>query len=301
MVRRALRVWVVGGVLGSLVAAGLSVVPWRPNMAHAATMTGAPSPIVSKPTSVIPRPFTGGQLLPTPASSQVGFGPGSVELPSLRSERAGIYQNPDGSRTNVVSDHRVHFKDASGAWQNLDPSLVQAGQGHLAETANSIGVQVATSPSDPTLGSVQLDPAHMVAFSLAGASGPAGSVARRQMNFAAVLPSTTMELAAIPEGLKETLVLSSPAAPDTFVFPLSLTGLSASVDATSGTVDYKDSSGKVWAITPPGVVTDTPADPTKSAGMSSNAVSYSVIALPTGRQALQVKLDRGWLSDPARN
>ncbi|HEY9473742.1 MAG TPA: DNRLRE domain-containing protein, partial [Mycobacteriales bacterium] len=93
----------------------------------------------------------------------------------------------------------------------------------------------------------------------------------------------------------ETLVLRSPQAPRSFMFPLSLTGLSASV--VDGQVVLNDSDGHRRAVFPAGFMTDSA---TGDAGhATSSGVTYSLVT-QNGRPALRVSLDGTWLSDPAR-
>lgn len=94
-------------------------------------------------------------------------------------------------------------------------------------------------------------------------------------------------------------MLASPAAPDRFVFPLQLKGLTASIDA-GGDVVYRDQAGVERARTPHGYMYDSNVDPRSDEPATSLGVDFSLIPYGRGGTALVVTLDRAWLDDPGR-
>ncbi|WP_264935725.1 hypothetical protein, partial [Streptomyces sp. A012304] len=106
-----------------------------------------------------------------------------------------------------------------------------------------------------------------------------------------VLPETDLWLDSQAGGVKETLVLKSATAPNSFVFPLRLKGLTAKVDG--GSILLTDAEGRTRAVVPAGFMED-------AAQAVSNAVTYELVQGQDGGQALKVTADREWLADPAR-
>ena len=93
-------------------------------------------------------------------------------------------------------------------------------------------------------------------------------------------------------------MLASRAAPDRFVFPLELKGLTASLDE-AGNVIYRDGAGVERARTPHGFMTDARIDPRSGEGEMSLGVSYALIPWKVGT-ALEVRLaGPGWTTPPA--
>lgn len=117
------------------------------------------------------------------------------------------------------------------------------------------------------------------------------------VTYRGILPSTDLSLQSISGGVKEDIILNSASAPTSFVFPLTLQGLTASV-TPQGEVAYTDASGTVRAITPQGYMQDS-ADPLHKVGAVSQGVTYTLVPNGTGGQALQVGLDSAWVHNPA--
>lgn len=118
------------------------------------------------------------------------------------------------------------------------------------------------------------------------------------MTYRGILPSTDLSLQSISGGVKEDIILNSASAPTSFLFPLTLQGLAASV-TPQGEVAYTDATGTVRAITPQGYMQDS-ADPLHKVGAVSQGVTYTLVPSSTGGQALQVSLDSAWIRNPAR-
>jgi RHS repeat-associated protein len=118
------------------------------------------------------------------------------------------------------------------------------------------------------------------------------------VNYAGAKAGVDVRLTSRPDGLKEELVLASAAAGDRFVFPLELKGLTASIDG-SGDVVYRDKAGAERARTPHGYMTDSSLDPLSDEPSISHGVAYALVPHGQGT-ALEVRLDKAWLADPAR-
>lgn len=193
----------------------------------------------------------------------------------------------------------VHFKDGK-SWREIKEQLVESTNDDTKRKnkANSFGLQVAERADDPDLATVELDKNHSVAFGMQGAAGVTGKVAGNTITYSRVNRHTDVKLTSEKKGLKEELILSSPKAPDEFVFPLKLKGLTASINE-HGEVIFADAAGKARAITPHGFMYDSNVDPRSDEPAMSMGVTYELVEHSNG-QALVVKLDRQWLDSKDR-
>jgi RHS repeat-associated protein len=221
----------------------------------------------------------------------------SRELPAARTANERTYDNGDGTQTTEFSDTPINYRAADGSWQPIDTHLVSpggAGQG-WRNVAAPVDLRFAPRSDAAELARVAIDGDHAVSFGLAGAAGAGGDPAGSILTYPGVRPHVDLRLESRPSGVKETLVLASPAAPTSYLFPLRLTGLTARL--ADGQVVLADASGATRAVIPPGDMVDSrsgAAGPARSA-----AVTYRLVD-SGGAPALEVTLDSAWLRDPAR-
>ena len=211
------------------------------------------------------------------------------EILSERGSHSRTYLNPDGSLTTSISATPVNFKDGEGSWRPIDNRLVQTSAGTYRNRQNRFTVEL---PAQAGAAPVEVSGnGHSVSFALRGASARAhveGAVAR----YRAALPATTLEYAAVGEGVKETLTLASRAAPTRFVFDLDASGGVVSRKAADGGIDFVDGQGRVQGRFLPAYMID-------AAGVTSRGVTMRVARAPGGH-TLTLALDRRWLADPKR-
>ncbi len=196
---------------------------------------------------------------------------------SKSSARENYYANQDGSHTVQLFQSPVNYQDGSGDWQPISTGLVTGSGGRLQEQANSVGVSLAPSsagapaavpaaspspspsPSSSPSASADTGSGQLVdlslgsgesaGWSLAGASDVTAQVSGATASYPGILPETTLELTGTATGVKESIVLSGPGGPTSWVFPMHLQGLSLSTDA-EGDVDLVDSAGNAVATLP---------------------------------------------------
>lgn len=135
-------------------------------------------------------------------------------------------------------------------------------------------------------------------FALDGAGKVEAKGDKHSVTYFKVRKDTDMRLTSRRGGVKDELVLASPAGPDRFVFPLERKGLTTSLDET-GNVIYRDEAGVERARTTHGFMTDANIDPRSGEAPMSVGVDYALIPWKGGT-ALEVRLDRAWLDDPDR-
>ncbi|MDX3194264.1 DUF6531 domain-containing protein [Streptomyces sp. MN03-5084-2B] len=227
-----------------------------------------------------------------PAPATTGFDPAaSRELPEARTANDRTYANPDGTETTEFSTVPVNYRTPQG-WAPIDTTLTADGDSGWRNTADSAGLRFApTSAGQFATMTVSSPDAGQVSFGLDGASAVNGTVSGSAITYPGVQPHVDLKLEAKPGGVKETLVLDSPAAPTSYVFPLRLDGLTPHLD--HGQVLLADASGATKAVIPAGDMLDAGA--ARSAGVTYRLVTSG------GGPALEVTLDAGWLRDPARH
>ncbi|WP_234435897.1 DUF6531 domain-containing protein [Streptomyces sp. NRRL S-813] len=227
----------------------------------------------------------------TPAPAKVkGFDRRtSKEIASERDARSRTYANEDGTRTTEISTEPVNYRDARGVWRPINTSLVED-HGGWDNAADSVALHFAGRADAGELASVTLPSGESFGYGLSGAVSVAGSADGDRVSYEQVLPGTDLWLDSRAGGVKETLVLKSADAPDAFVFPLRLRGLTAKADGRS--ILLTDAKGRTRAVVPAGFMED-------AAHAVSHAVRYELVE-QDGGQALRMTVDRDWLADPAR-
>ncbi|MDP9386714.1 MAG: PA14 domain-containing protein [Actinomycetota bacterium] len=210
-----------------------------------------------------------------------------------RTERSKTFATDVAGRFRTTTyPGPVHFRDEAGKWQTIDTDLVANGAGRLQAKAGARGVDLAARADDDAVVRLSLDGDHSVAFAVEGAQAVTGQVAKNKLTYRAIRPGVDIELVALPNGVKDDLVLHSTAAPATYRFPLRLQGLTARVTPDGG-VEYRDATGAVRVATPRPFMED-------ERRQRSYAASYRLDTDPQGATVLELSVERAWLDDPAR-
>ena len=234
------------------------------------------------------------------------------------------YHNADGSYTVKTSQAPVNYKAADGSWVPVDAALVKGSDGRWHQKADGIGISFAAgrasaaaadglasaastssaaqadSGSSGDLVSVSLKAGESVAWSLAGAAAVVPSVTGDTATYGGILTDTDLVLTSNAAGVKESLILSSASAPNSWTFPLSLTGVSVYDDPSSGW-ELRDSSGAVVGRLPaPFAYDSTPLGGSVQQRVETQDVTYALTTDASGAQSLVMTLDAAWLDDPAR-
>ncbi|WP_329105020.1 ricin-type beta-trefoil lectin domain protein [Micromonospora sp. NBC_01699] len=245
----------------------------------------------------------------------------SRRLAARSDAKSDLFSNPDGSMTRRVYTSPVNFRAADGSWQPIDPTLEQRPDGRLHARANSLRVSVAnpdagtgararnlapsgtTDPSTSTvtgteLALLTLPTGETFGYGLDGAADVTPVVDGAVATYPEILPLTDVELQSMDTGLKETLVLKSPDAASSWVFPLHLNGLTPHLVET-GSIELRNADDEAVAWIPRGFMEDSKVDPQSGAPLQG-PVTYELITLDGGQPALRVTAAEAWLHDPAR-
>ncbi|HEY1700152.1 MAG TPA: DNRLRE domain-containing protein, partial [Trebonia sp.] len=178
------------------------------------------------------------------------------------------------------------------------PSASGASPAGWTEKSEADPESFAGNASAADLVSAPVDGSHVVAFGISGAQPAAGEASGSTVTYDGVRSDSSVQFSAGTGMVKESIVLSSSSAPDTWVFPLGLKGLTAEM-GPGGIVEFADSAGRVLAYVPPGFMSDSKIDPHSGDGATSYGVTYSLTAVG-GRQAIRMTLDKSWLDSPDR-
>ena len=222
----------------------------------------------------------------------------STPVASATTATTELYKNADGSYTRKAWSGPVNYQTASGSWAPIDDTLAQGAGGRWQEKANSVNASFAAAASDSSLAAAtSADGSQQVSFALAGAGNVAGSASGASVTYPGALPETDVTETATPDGMSESLTLSSASAGTSWVFPLTLKGLTASL--ADGSVELTDSSGKVAGVIPPAVARSGPGNAALPGGQAASQLTYQLVT-QNGAPALEMTLDQSWLDAPGR-
>lgn len=238
------------------------------------------------------------------------------ELVDRRTTYSSTYATDaaDEYRT-VISQEPVNFRAADG-WKRIDSRLEPASGGGWQNRANGFVTKVSPSTSGKLV-ELDLGRGRAISWSLAGGSSrgdhrqpvrtaaveeraqrvPAARHGDRDVAFAGAIEGVDVEIQSRSSGVKETLVLASAHAPDSYTFPLEVAGL-VPRQAEDGSIELVDGSGAVAGTIPAGWMEDASGDP-RTAVAPADAVRYELVSTKSG-YALVIKLSREWLDDPTR-
>jgi RHS repeat-associated protein len=207
----------------------------------------------------------------------------------------------DGSSAPSPSASASTYPAASApasATPSAPPAGPQTSTSGWTEDSEAEPESFAASGSASDLVTVPVDGGQRVAFGIGGANAVSGSASGNTVTYAGVRDDSSAVFSAGTGLVKESIVLSSPSAPSTWVFPLSLTGLKAKM-GPGGIVEFVDSAGEVRAYVPRGFMTDSKIDPRSGDGARSFGVTYSLVT-EGGQQAIRMTLDTAWLDSKDR-
>jgi RHS repeat-associated protein len=256
------------------------------------------------------------RVLPAPAARNAqGYNPKTSRKLSLSGAEQVTYANADGTKTSFTYTTPVNYRSPGGKWTPISTTLMPAAQAGVsaspaspAATSSSSSGWTEGSEAAPEsfaadaaagdLVSVPVGGSYLVGFGISGAAPVTGVASGSTVTYNGARPDSSVAFTAGTGMVKESIVLASPSAPTTWVFPLSLTGLHAEM-GPGGIVEFANPAGKVLAYVPRGFMTDSNVNPRSGAGATSYGVTYSLVT-EGGRQALVMTLDKAWLDSKSR-
>jgi RHS repeat-associated protein len=302
----ALFALLVNGILGP---GFVGVVHLPPDRTHASS--GAPvsaahfvptsSPALQAGTWYAPHGGVGGAFY-GPASPGVPQGRKPGEQADLRTETSETFLNPDGTWTLKAYNGPIHYQDAQGKWQPIDPSLVtdssDAGYAY-GNKANRWRVHFARAAGGTALVDAQF-PGVRVAETLTGAASVAGRTNGSTIVYPGVFPGVDLRYQVGATNLEEMLLLQHANAPASYTFTYHLPGATATQDA-SGNVIFTDAKGAVLFLLGSLLMYEADA---QGQWLPKGALSEQVqLTLSGTAPDFQVTYtpDATWLADPKRH
>jgi len=220
------------------------------------------------------------------------------ELTEKRTATSTTYLLSDGSRRALLYETPVHYRDAKGAWQDLDTSL--------APTSVFGAVTSSATPATVTLGAQSAGAAPVaiayedarVGFDLLGAVEPAPLVLADEATYLGVAAATDLRYRVLPDGLKETLVLASAAAPGSFTFFASHEGLLLQQDPEGEWGFYR--AGEKAPVFVLGDLVVFDSSRSKAGEPAECAAATMAVAAAKGGSYVTYTVPRPWLAAPER-
>lgn len=230
---------------------------------------------------------------PTPTATIVGL------LSSQCTATTNVYKLSNGENEAQIYTQPIRFKDAQGAWQNFNTSLVSAGvPGVYHAAATPVTVTIGQTASGSLPASLAAD-GYTVTLALADASPalaltPGVSVA----SYLGVASATTLSYKVLNWGVEQSLRLASAAAPASFTCTLTHPGLSLAQDPSGAWGLYAPGKPRPVFLLSPISVSDASSDAT---GMPAICGAATMTVKPgAGSSTLTYTVPQSWLADSAR-
>jgi RHS repeat-associated protein len=236
-----------------------------------------------------------------PSAAKAGAG-ARKELTRLRSANSKTYLNPNGSRTTVVSSEPMHFRDAAGRWRAIDTRLVASrAQGFAFENSANDFRAFFKRRLDEDYLRIDVD-GRPFRLDLVGAGRPSARRAGGGLLYEDAFPGVDLRYELVPDGVKETLELASAEVPTTYRFLLTPPdGVRAEPERQrdgSWAIYAGAAGGPTLVLAAPFAIEGPAGSPTERFGpVKSTALDVR----RAGRSlAIELRIDRRWLRDPAR-
>lgn len=220
--------------------------------------------------------------------------------------QTGLVWSSTGLWTDRANAFSVSFGSGKGtAAKSRSLSLLTDTTATASPTASaspsvsaSPSASTSTSSSSSELATVDISSSESVAWSLSGAAAVTPVVSGDTAVYSEILPSTTLKLTSETYGVKESIVLASASAGNSWTFPLSMTGVSLA-ENSDGVWQLLDSSGVAVAALGAPWAEDSNVNAKTLLPATTHDVSYS-LATVNGVQELTMTLSSSWLNDSAR-
>jgi RHS repeat-associated protein len=226
------------------------------------------------------------------------------ELTNKRTANGSYFQMSDGSVQQEVSALPVHYRDAKGAWQNIDSSVKKVSHGGFSVGAQGNAFQTYFSPNASSLVRIEQG-ATSVQMGADEANTAAPKVTGSSVSYAGAYPGADLTYQVGPQAVTEDIVLSkAPATGQSYSFTVNVgSGLMAR-QLADGAIEFdaSESGAAVFTIPAP-YMSDAKDDVNSPYGkVYSTKVSQtlSLDATTSGVVHVTVTPDAKWLSDAKR-
>ncbi len=240
---------------------------------------------------------------------------GCTELIDQRTERSRTYANVDGSFTTEISQGRLNYKDAKGAWQPVDLDLIYdstdpTGVYGVRVAANDVKVRFGSSTADAALASLT-DRSGKYTISVRALGYGVGwlNPSRNRVQFQGSGHAATITAQPTDVGFEFGATLPDAQANPNLVFALDTGGLQGSLAADGRTIELRSptsdgSAGALVGLVEAPTMLDgsgVPADPaTVAVDLIPRGDSAAPASLRSGEVFVRYRIDQKWLTDASR-
>lgn len=174
------------------------------------------------------------------------------EVVGDRTATSRTWEMPSGEHVTQLSTRPAQWRDANGDWHDYDPSLRVNGDGWAAQ-AGKVQIQLPDTLTGTGDGMVRVRDAggHVLSMAFLGEAS-SGTVASDVAAYRDVAPGVDLHLRAVPEGLKEDIVLAGEDASRELSYRLVVDGDDLAVQETGdGGLAVVHGKDTVFVIPPP--------------------------------------------------
>jgi RHS repeat-associated protein len=221
------------------------------------------------------------------------------EIESSRTANSATYLMSDGSYSQTIYEQPVHYKDTARHWSRIDPTLAVTPEFGVKQVkASDYDIAIASDEATDVPVSVSHDD-WSFGMDLLGAEQSAMISLGNQAVYPLAMTDTALTYETGGNAVKDTLVLSSKNAPDSFTFHLSLENLRLCDGLLGDGYVLVDRHGKQVGRIEPLVVFDATVD---AAGQPASVCTSASVSVAPAEGGVDVtyNVPRSWLDDPAR-
>lgn len=151
------------------------------------------------------------------------------ELEMHRTEKSERFLNPDGSLTEKIYLEPIHYRDEkTKKWEKIDSNLLPQQDGKLKNKANRFSVQIPDSAGGEDFLDFTKDDASL-SFKPLFSKKIKGDTKGKKIRFAGIGTHTDLLYESTNIGLKETIVIRSALAPNTYSYEVKMKNLSMQI------------------------------------------------------------------------
>ncbi|MEU8224077.1 RHS repeat-associated core domain-containing protein [Kribbella sp. NPDC048915] len=226
-----------------------------------------------------------------------------VEVESLRSETSTTWANPDGTMTTEAHAAPIRFRNASGAWEQVDLTLARAADGTVAPRGHQFGLRLGkrNAAAGGLFASATAGAGRLVEW-LAPWKLPEPTLDGTKATYAEVQPGIDLRLDARRSGFETDFIVKQRPADGTapvWRIPLRTKGLTGR-QLEDGTIEFVDAKNVVQSRIPVGQMWDAVTDEHTKMPVNTAPVAMSLEQVSAGRATLVIAPDAKWFLDPAR-
>lgn len=235
-----------------------------------------------------------------PAASQAASPTVVREIEESRTPVSNTYLLSDGTYRQEIYEKPVNYKPSGETTlQPIDTSLVPSAAFGVSQTkASGFPETFASGDETATPVSVAGD-GWRVGMRMVGGNLDDPLALGQSANYPFAAPATQLTYTAKSDGFEDTLTLSDPSAPDTFVFYMALDNLSIFQNPSGGWALRDGKNGQIVGNLGEYRVFDSSGTDPLAPGAQCPSATMDVRAVPGGAY-ITYHVPREWLDDPAR-